>query len=65
MNESQMFKPWFKVHSNIVHPAACPSYGIMWNSLDAPMPPTYSGVSTDLLPIFCVIKEHVDAHGIN
>jgi hypothetical protein len=65
VNEGEMFKPRFKIHSKIVHPTALSiAATTMPNSLDALMPLISSEASTDLLAIFYGIKEHVDAHGI-
>lgn len=65
VNESDMFKPRFKIHSKIVHPTALSiAAATMPNSLDALMPLISSEAATDLLAIFSGIKEHVDAHGI-
>lgn len=65
VNESEMFKPRFKIHSKIVHPTALSiAATTMPNSLDPLMPLIYSEASADLLAIFYGIKEHVDARGI-
>lgn len=66
VNESEMFKPRFKIHSKIVHPTALSiAATTMPNSLDALMPLISSEASTDLLAIFSAIKGHVDAYGID
>jgi hypothetical protein len=65
VNESEMFKPRFKIHSKIVHPTALSiAATTMPNSLDALMPLISSEASTDLMAIFYAIREHVDAYGI-
>jgi hypothetical protein len=65
VNESEMFKPRFKIHSKIVHPTALSiAATTIPNSLAALMPLISSEASTDLLAIFFGIKEHVDRHGI-
>ncbi len=65
VNESEMFKPRFKIHSKIVHPTALSiAATTMPNSLDALMPLIYSEASDDLLAIFLGIKRHIDAHGV-
>lgn len=65
VNESEMFKPRFKIHSKIVHPTALSIAATTTaNSLDALMPLIQSEAFTDLLTIFYGIKQHVDAHGI-
>ena len=65
VNESEMFKPWFKVHSKIVHPTALSiAATTMPNSLGALMPFISSEASTDLLAVFYGIKEHFATYGI-
>jgi hypothetical protein len=65
VNESEMFKSRFKIHSKIVHPTALSiAATTIPKSLDALMPLVSNEASTDLLAIFYEIKEHVDAHGI-
>jgi hypothetical protein len=66
VNESDMFKPRFKIHSKIVHPTALSiAASTTPNSLAALMPLVSGEAATDLLAIFLAIKEHVDAHGVD
>jgi hypothetical protein len=66
VNESEMFKPRFEIHSKIAHPTALSiAATTMPNSLDALMPLISSEASTDLLAIFNAIRAHVGAYGID
>ena len=64
VQQSDMYKPRFKVHSKLVHPTALSiAAATTEDSLSALMPLFRSEATTDLIAIFYDIKRHVESYG--
>jgi hypothetical protein len=65
VQQSDIYKPRFKVHSKLVHPTALSiAAATTEDSLTALMPLFHSEASTDLIAIFYDIKRHVESFGV-